>query len=135
MKKGTILNSRISAVIAEMGHTDQITIGDAGLPIPPKVDRIDLSLVRGIPKVYSVLEAVLTELEVEKVTLAKEMKHISPNEYNSLVELLRIYNKDILIEDVSHSTFKERMANSKAVIRTGECTPYVNVILHSGVSF
>ena len=33
MKKGKLLNSEISSVISQMGHTDSLTIGDCGLPI------------------------------------------------------------------------------------------------------
>lgn len=48
MKKGVLLNSSISSVIARLGHTDKITIADAGLPIPSSVERIDLALTQGI---------------------------------------------------------------------------------------
>ena len=34
MKRQGILNSEISRVLTYMGHTDQICIGDCGLPIP-----------------------------------------------------------------------------------------------------
>lgn len=34
MKKGILLNSQISAVIADMGHFDTLGIGDAGMPVP-----------------------------------------------------------------------------------------------------
>ena len=44
MKKGSLLNKEISSVIAGMGHTDMLTIGDCGLPVPENVRRIDLAL-------------------------------------------------------------------------------------------
>jgi D-ribose pyranase len=34
-----------------------------------------------------------------------------------------------------HDEFKRLCEQAKAVIRTGECSPYANVILHSGVIF
>ncbi len=36
-------------------------------------------------------------------------------------------------EYVSHEQFKEHTKKAKAIIRTGEATPYANVILHAGV--
>jgi len=36
---------------------------------------------------------------------------------------------------VSHSQLKELTKNCKAVIRTGETTPYANIILQSGCIF
>ena len=49
MKKGVCLNSEISYTISRMGHFDTIAIGDAGLPIPSEVKRIDLAVSPGIP--------------------------------------------------------------------------------------
>lgn len=44
MKKTALLNSELSYVIAKMGHTDTLTVGDCGLPIPQETQRIDLHL-------------------------------------------------------------------------------------------
>ena len=49
MKKNGILNSDISRVLSYMGHTDQIAVGDCGLPIPEETERIDLALKFGVP--------------------------------------------------------------------------------------
>lgn len=131
MKKGKLLNSRISAVISEMGHTDTIVIADAGLPIPNGVERIDLAVNAGLPDFLSVLQTVLSELEVEKYTLANEINFKNPTVEKKIKELLPE------AEDfyVSHEDFKKLTKNAKAVIRTGECSPYANIILHSGVVF
>jgi len=131
MKKGKLLNSRITAVIAEMGHTDMIVIADAGLRIPAGVERIDLALCKGLPDFLSVLENVLSELQVEKYTLANEINFNNPSIEKSIKKQL----KDAEDNYVSHEDFKELTKKAKAIIRTGECTPYANVILHSGVVF
>ncbi|MFK5080371.1 D-ribose pyranase, partial [Glaesserella parasuis] len=70
MKKTTILNAQLSHVIATMGHTDGLTICDSGLPIPTEQHCIDLALTKGIPDFLSVLQAVLSELFIEKIVLA-----------------------------------------------------------------
>ena len=49
MIRGRLLNSEIISVLAAMGHTDQLVIADAGLPIPAAVKRIDLALEKGLP--------------------------------------------------------------------------------------
>jgi len=51
MKKHGILNPELSRAIAELGHNDMVLVGDAGMPIPEHVQRIDLSLVAGVPLV------------------------------------------------------------------------------------
>ena len=53
MKKGTVLNSEISAVISRLGHTDTLVVCDAGLPIPHSTARIDMALTQGRSHLYA----------------------------------------------------------------------------------
>jgi len=131
MKKTKILNSELSAVIASMGHTDTIAIGDCGLPIPDSSKRIDLAVKRNLPSFLDVLETALYELEVEEVTIASEIVENNPELYKKITEMF----SSIKINLVPHSEFKEMTKKCKAVVRTGECMPYANIILHSGVAF
>ncbi len=133
MKKTTCINSEISRVIARMGHFDTLTIGDAGLPVPDGVPRIDLAVKLGLPKFADVLETVLTELKIQKATIAEEMAEVNP-------ELLAYMKKKMAEEGaelvmVPHEELKRLSASSKSVIRTGECRAYANVILESNVVF
>ena len=61
MKKIGVINGPISEVIAKMGHYDMLMLGDAGLPIPPGVRRIDLALCQGVPSFIQTLRVVLSE--------------------------------------------------------------------------
>src|SRR5690606_189098 len=88
MKKTKLLNQPLSAVIAGMGHKDTLVIGDAGLPIPPYVERIDLAVSAGLPPFMEVLEAVLSELQVEEAIIAEELQTRSPDLYRRLMERL-----------------------------------------------
>ena len=131
MKKSEMINQPISAVIAGMGHLDELVIADAGLPITVTTTRIDLALTRNVPSFLQTLRVVLAELAVESTVVAKEMMDISPDTYEAIQALLA----DIPIELVSHETFKQQTRLAKAVIRTGEFTPYANIILRAGVLF
>ena len=131
MKKIGILNQPIASIIAGLGHTDTLVIADAGLPIPPETQRIDLALTEGIPSFLDTLRVVLTEMEVERAIVAEEMLDSSPQVYEAVKEMLG----DVPIETVTHLIFKERTRSARAVIRTGEFTPYANVILTAGVVF
>ncbi|MDZ4768633.1 MAG: D-ribose pyranase [Chloroflexota bacterium] len=131
MKKTPLLNHAISRVIAQMGHTDMLVIADAGLPIPAHVERIDLAVVAGLPSMRDVLVAVLGELQVERAIVASEMRDRSPHIREALSDLF----SGVAMGDVPHEEFKRLTASARAVIRTGECTPYANVILVAGVVF
>jgi D-ribose pyranase len=132
MKKGGILNPEVNKLIAEVGHTDQIVVTDAGLPLPECVNtRIDLALKEGTPTFLETLDTVLSELIVEKVILAEEVKLISPKMNE---EILKRF-PNIPVEYVAHTDFKEKTKKSRGFIRSGEFTPYANVILVGGVAY
>lgn len=133
MKKAGILNSDISRVLSYMGHTDCIAIGDCGLPIPDEVERIDLSLAFGIPSFMDTLKIVTGDMKVEKIVLAKEIQTQNPKVLGEIEQLFA--GQDIEVEYVSHAELKEQTKSCKAVIRTGETTPYANIILQSGCIF
>lgn len=139
MKRGVLLNAPLSALVAQMGHTDEITVCDAGLPIPAGPERIDLALMAGTPSLATVLTALLTDLVVEKVIMASEIKQISPAAHQALVDQLEAHaaaqDKPIAIEYCLHEEFKTRSRQSKAIVRSGEVTPYANLILCAGVAF
>jgi D-ribose pyranase len=131
MKKIGVINASISTVIAELGHMDTLTIADAGLPIPKGVHRIDLALTQGIPGFIDTLQVVLSEMQVEKAIIAEEMKPVSPGILTEIQGLIG----DIPVDSVPHQQFKDLTKSSRAIIRTGEFTPYANIILVSGVVF
>ncbi len=131
MKKVGILNSEIAKVIADLGHTDTICIADVGLPVPKGVKKIDLALDYGTPSFLQLLNELDKYMVYEGIILAEEIK-----ENNSdLLEEINKITKDIEKAFVSHETFKEMTSKCKAIIRTGENTPYANIILRSGVFF
>ena len=133
MKKAGILNSDSSRVLSYMGHTDWICIGDCGLPIPDEVERIDLALEFGVPTFMKTLEVVAGDMKIEKIILATEIKEQNPQVLSQIEELFK--EENIEVEYVSHKELKEKTKQCKAVIRTGETTPYANVILQSGCIF
>lgn len=139
MKKTTLLNAPLSHVIATLGHTDGLTLCDAGLPIPDFVERIDLALTKGIPGFLDTLYAVTEEMFVERVLLAEEMKQKNPEILTALLDHLSKLEikqgNQIIVEYVLHDVFKQSSQESKAIVRSGECSPYANVILYSGVPF
>jgi D-ribose pyranase len=131
LKKTGLLNQPLSTVIAGMGHLDTLAIADAGLPIPAGTQRIDLAVSAGIPAFLDVLKAILGEMQVQGAVIAAELESRSPAMHTALLDALG----DIPVEVVSHDSFKAMTADARAVVRTGEFTPYANVILIAGVVF
>jgi len=133
MKKNGILNAQLARIIASMGHSDRLVICDCGLPIPRKREIVDLALTRNIPRFLDVLKVVLEEFQPEQAIVAKEFEEESASIYEQMENIL----PKIKLKKVSHEELKCSLEdnNNVAFIRTGEASPYVNIILVSGVTF
>lgn len=132
-KTATTINPALSRVISETGHTDLIVVTDAGLPIPPGSERIDLAYRPGDPAFLDVLDTVLAELVVEGATVSAEVAEQSPEVLEALRE--RFAGEGFEIELIPHIEFKKLSQGARAFVRSGEFTPYANVILHAGVAY
>lgn len=132
MKKSGILHPELNKLISETGHTDEIVITDAGLPLPEEVNtRIDLALKEGTVPFIELLQTVINELAVEKIILAEEIKTVSPKIHKEILNCFL----DAEIEYLSHVDFKERTKGARGLVRSGEFTPFANVILVGGVVY
>lgn len=127
MKRGGILHPELSARLSRLGHTDTFVIGDAGLPVPPGVARVDLAVGLGVPGFAEVLDAVLAEVETEGAVIAGEAAGSPAGAMLSA----RLRGA----EAVPHEEFKQLTGEARFVVRTGETTPYASVILRCGVPY
>lgn len=147
MKKSGILNTELLQVVSDMGHGNMLFIVDRGFPFPVHdlTKKVDLAVGYNLPKFLDVVKVVLNDLEIEKVIIADETETVSPDVYKELIKIFEdINNKGnaIVIEKIPHEKFKhlglrgaEEGEEVKAIVRTGEFTPYSNIILVSGVPF
>ena len=84
MKRLGILNSDIARVLACMGHTDTLAIGDCGLPVPDTTERIDLAIEFGKPSFMDVLNPVSNDMKIEKIVLAEEICEQNPEMFEKI---------------------------------------------------
>lgn len=135
MIKGDILNGDLLRVLGDTGHSDWLTICDAGIPIPLDKERVDLALTRGIPRTLDILKAMVDNMAIEKAFIAEEIDSYSPNYHKKLVDLLSKTGCEIVY--ISHVELKEMMhdKNMRACIRSAEFTSYSSVILQAGVTY
>ncbi|WP_047394494.1 D-ribose pyranase [Chitinibacter sp. ZOR0017] len=132
MKKHGHLNRDISRVLASMGHTDCVVIADCGLPIPPGVECIDLAVTLGAPSYFATLDSILADFQVERAVLASECQSANPA---VAAQAASMAAEGVQVDYVPHSEFKRLSQQAKAIIRTGEASPYANIVLYSGVIF
>jgi D-ribose pyranase len=129
VKRTGIINANLAGAMGRLGHTDLVVICDAGLPIPSGPAVVDLAFRFGIPAFETVLSGLLEELVVESAIAAEEVEAQNPRSY----ELLKTGLPDLTL--VAHEELKRMAAGAELVVRTGEATPYSNVILRCGAPF
>jgi D-ribose pyranase len=129
MLRAGILNTRLLATLAAAGHGDLIIVADAGLPTPAGVEVIDLSLVDGVPGFAQVSRVVLEHLAVESCILATESAG------SSAVGELDADLDSLPRRTIDHAEFKRLSTTARAIIRTGECTPFANIAFVAGTTF
>ncbi|MGB2078855.1 MAG: D-ribose pyranase, partial [Vibrio sp.] len=131
--------AELAAVLTSLGHTDEITVCDAGLPIANNVQKIDLALKPGLLSFEQVTDFYIQNVCIEGVLLAREIQNHNPEIHQMLLDKIKAEEqkcgKTISVTYVDHEAFKQRTQHSRAVIRSGECTPYSNIIFISGVNF
>ena len=141
MRRTGIINPSLSAAISALCHTERFLVADAGLPVPRGVEVIDLSVVHGLPPFLDVLRAVLTEVVIEGSVIAEEIVERNPSQFEALRDLpVATTGRAASLlgetwETVPHERFKRLVGDAKFVVRTGEATPYSNIVLAAGVPF
>jgi D-ribose pyranase len=127
LKKG-ILNPRLLELLARVRHTNTLVIADRGFPFWPAVLTVDLSLVDDIPTVLQVLAAIKPNFVIGRAFAAREfLRANSPKARQALREGLG----GIPLKFEPHAGFKRRVPHAIGLIRTGDTTPYANLILES----
>lgn len=128
MKNHGVIHPDLVRALARLGHKDEVLICDAGFPIPLGIERIDLAYRLGSPNFADVVGTIVGDIVVESVVVADESS-------DDLVGWLKSTTESGSTERVTHAQLKERAGRSRVVVRTGETTPYTNVILVAGVAF
>ncbi|MBR3599057.1 MAG: D-ribose pyranase, partial [Lachnospiraceae bacterium] len=73
------------------------------------------------------------DMKIEKIVLATEIKEQNKKVLKEIEDLFE--GEGVEVEYVPHTELKAQTKDCKAVIRTGETTPYANIILQSGCIF
>ncbi|MVU81914.1 D-ribose pyranase [Nocardia sp. ET3-3] len=129
MRADGLWHPRLMQILTGLGHTDTIVVADAGLPVPPGVEQIDLLWRRGEPGFLPVLRLILAEGVFESATRATELTD------EATLDGMAAALAGIPITALTHEELKRRTAHARVIVRTGADTPYANVVLHAGVPF
>ena len=128
MLKNGILNPQISSLLARVRHTNALVIADRGFPCWPGIETIDISLVDNVPTVLEVMRAVRANWTVRQAWMAAEF--LSDNDAKTQAAFAAAL-EGLVVSHEPHCEFKRRVPAAIGIIRTGDATPFGNVILES----
>ncbi len=129
MLKSGILNPHVNSLLSRVRHTNALVIADRGFPFWPQIETVDLSLVDGVPTVLQVLAAVRANFVLGQAFMAAEF--LAHNSVETRETFARALAGVPLNYEPHEEQFKPRVPRAIGLIRTGDCTPYANVILVS----
>ena len=128
MNKTGILNPAINSLLSRVRHTNTLVIADRGFPFWPMIETVDISLVDDVPTVLAVLRAIRPNFQIGRVWMAREFLEHNPEKTRAA---FRTALSGIRLSHEPHLKFKKRVPLAIGLIRTGDTTPYANIVLES----
>ena len=133
----SIISPELLKILHEMGHSDEIVIGDGNFPAASNAKRLDRADGHGVPELLdAILQLFPLDTYVEapvmlmQVTPGDDVDPVIWKEYRKIVDK---HQDDVNFEEIERFAFYERARNAYAIVATGEIALYANVILKKGV--
>lgn len=127
MVKSCIINTELSAALAQARHKDVVVICDANMPVPRGCKMIDVSLMRGVPTMIQTLKGILNDFVAERYQVFNLMPRYNPETYETIQSLLPQLPGGM----ISQEELSRAMVSAAAVVRTGDMGSCCTVVLHS----
>ncbi len=133
----SIISPELLKILHEMGHSDEIVIGDGNFPAASNAKRLIRADGHGVPELLdAILQLLPLDTYVEapvmlmQVTPGDDVDPVIWKEYRKIVDK---HQDDVNFEEIERFAFYERARDAYAIVATGESALYANVILKKGV--
>jgi len=130
-----LLTGNLLAILADMGHGDELSIVDANYPAVAHAQRlVQLPGASATDALAAILELLPIDDFVDAPTAAMDAPDGRPALYDAFDQLLlEAEGRAIDIELIDRFDYYQRTQNAFAVVATGERRLYGNIILKKGV--
>ena len=131
-----IISPELLKVLSEMGHGDELVIGDGNFPSASVARRLVRADGHGVPEL---LDAVLTLMPLDTYVdtpvalMDNGDKENRPEIWGKYEDIVKAREGEKGFELVGRFEFYERAKNAYAVVASGETAIYANIILKKGV--
>lgn len=138
MLKGipSIISPELLKILMEMGHGDEIVIGDGNFPAQSMGQRVVRLDGHGVPEI---LEAVLSLMPLDQYVerpvalMSTTQGDPEPPIWDTYAKIVKKYEGKCDFDMIERFAFYGRTKLAYAIIATGESEVYANVILKKGV--
>lgn len=138
MLKGipSILSPALLKILMEMGHGDEIVIGDGNFPAESCGQRVVRLDGHGVPEI---LDAILklfpldTYVDAPVALMQHGAGEARPEIWGKYEALIEKHQSGTKMENIERFAFYDRTKQAYAVVATGESAIYANIILKKGV--
>jgi len=132
-----VLSPELLKILMEMGHGDELVIGDGNFPAASVAQRLVRLDGHGVP---AILDAVLALFPLDTYVEAPVgLMQVAPgddvvpeiwDEYRAIVKK---HEGEKKFEEIERFAFYDRARKAYAVVASGETAIYANIILKKGV--
>ena len=133
----SIISPELLKILHEMGHGDEIVIGDGNFPAASNAKRLVRCDGHGVPEL---LDAVLQLFPLDtyvdspvmlmQVTPGDDVDPVIWKEYKKIVDA---HQDNVKFSEIERFAFYDRAKEAYAIVATGESALYANIILKKGV--
>lgn len=132
-----ILSPELLKILMEMGHGDEITIGDGNFPAASMGKRLVRLDGHGVTEILdAILKLFPLDTYVEKPVALMQVlpgDNVDPVIWKDYERVIKENEGEKEIEYIERFAFYERAKQSYCVVATGESALYANIILKKGV--
>lgn len=133
-----IISPELIKTLMEMGHGDELVIGDGNFPAETYGKRVIRCDGHGVPELLdAIMQLFPLDTYTEKPVMLMEVVHgdpVVPTIWEEYKEIINKYEpENCKIEMIERFAFYERAKNAYAIVATGEEAIYANIILKKGV--
>lgn len=131
-----VISPELLKILMEMGHGDEIVIGDGNFPAASVAQRLVRLDGHGVPEILSAILDLMpldTYVEQPAAIMATVEGDATPVIWKTYEDILVDHDEKKDMQKIERYAFYDRAKKAYAVIATGETAIYANIILKKGV--
>lgn len=131
-----VISPELLKILMEMGHGDELVIGDGNFPAASMAQRLVRLDGHGVPEILSAVLNLMpldTYVECPVALMDNGSDGEKPPIWSEYESIVKSIEGDRKFELVERFTFYERAKKAYCVVASGETAIYANIILKKGV--